>query len=219
MYYLIYKTTNVVNGKIYIGCHKTENVNDNYVGSGVILKKAIKKYGIDNFIKENIYTFDNEKDMFLKEEEIVDKNFIKRKDVYNIKTGGFGGWPDECISWRSSNEAKEFHKKFSLEPENLRRFKDNKKLKEWQKSDKLKELLTKYSKSDRNMKQLEMMRNSEKHKEWRNSDRCKEILRKANKEKKGKFRWVTNEIENKMIKSEELPIIEEKGWRIGRVFK
>jgi hypothetical protein len=45
MNYLIYKITNIVNDKIYIGKHQTENINDTYFGSGVALERAIKKYG------------------------------------------------------------------------------------------------------------------------------------------------------------------------------
>ena len=52
MNYLIYKITNTVNNKIYVGCHKTQNVNDNYMGSGKILQHAIAKYGISKFTKE-----------------------------------------------------------------------------------------------------------------------------------------------------------------------
>ena len=49
---IIYKTTNLVNGKIYIG--KDKNNNPSYLGSGKILKLAIKKYGKENFTKETI---------------------------------------------------------------------------------------------------------------------------------------------------------------------
>ncbi len=41
MYYVIYKTTNLVNGKFYIGKHQTNDLNDGYIGSGKILRLAI----------------------------------------------------------------------------------------------------------------------------------------------------------------------------------
>lgn len=43
MHYIIYETTNNKNGKKYIGCHVTDNLNDEYLGSGKYLKIAIKK--------------------------------------------------------------------------------------------------------------------------------------------------------------------------------
>ena len=51
MFYYTYKTTNSVNGHYYIGVHKTEDFNDGYIGSGTVLKKAIKKHGKENSLK------------------------------------------------------------------------------------------------------------------------------------------------------------------------
>jgi hypothetical protein len=91
-YHLIYKTTNLINNKIYIGAHSTNNINDGYIGSGKMLHSAIKKYGIENFKREILHMFNSPEEMFTKEKEIVSEKFISRLDVYNIVTGGFGGF-------------------------------------------------------------------------------------------------------------------------------
>lgn len=92
MYFIIYKTTNTKNGKFYIGYHSTEDINDQYLGSGKILKQAINKEGIENFTKEILYVFPNKEEALAKEKEIVNEEFLKRDDIYNIKCGGEGGW-------------------------------------------------------------------------------------------------------------------------------
>ena len=91
-YYLIYKITNLLNNKVYIGKHETVNLNDGYMGSGTLIKKAVLKYGIENFKKEILYYCSSRDEMNKIEEELVNEEFCKRKDTYNINTGGFGGW-------------------------------------------------------------------------------------------------------------------------------
>ena len=88
MYYTIYKTTNLINNKIYIGQHITDNLDDGYLGSGTNLHKAIKKYGKENFKKEILHIFDNFDDMDNKEKELVTKEFVLREDTYNLIQGG-----------------------------------------------------------------------------------------------------------------------------------
>jgi len=63
MFYIIYKTTNQINGKFYIGKHQTNDLNDGYLGSGTLLKRAIQKHGRQNFKKEILHVFDNEEEI------------------------------------------------------------------------------------------------------------------------------------------------------------
>lgn len=88
--YIVYKTTNLINNKIYIGVHKRNDSKNIYLGSGIVLTKAIKKYGKKNFIRETLFEFKTKKEAYEKEKEIVNEQFVDRKDTYNMKTGGFG---------------------------------------------------------------------------------------------------------------------------------
>ena len=90
-YHLIYKTSNKINGKIYIGVHSTNKVLDTYLGSGNLIKLAIKKYGKENFYKEILFIFESREEALKKELELVNDCFCKRPDTYNIILGGVGG--------------------------------------------------------------------------------------------------------------------------------
>lgn len=92
MFYTIYKTTCKINGKIYIGKHQTHNLNDGYVGSGKHLRRAIRKYGKENFVTEILHVFSSEEEMNAKERLLVTQEFCSRQDTYNICEGGKGGW-------------------------------------------------------------------------------------------------------------------------------
>jgi len=92
VFYTIYKTTNKLNGKIYIGKHQTKDLNDGYMGSGKYLKHAIEKHGIENFTKEILFVFENEADMNDREAELVTDAFVKEDTNYNLCPGGNGGF-------------------------------------------------------------------------------------------------------------------------------
>jgi hypothetical protein len=92
MFYYTYKITNNVNGHFYIGAHKTSNLDDGYMGSGTIIKQAIKKYGIHNFTKEIIKYHDTQDAMYEHEKELVDADLVSNPNSYNIKLGGLGGF-------------------------------------------------------------------------------------------------------------------------------
>lgn len=85
----IYLITNKINGKIYVGKHSTDNLNDGYMGSGVVIKKAINKYGVENFTKEYLAFCDTEDKLNWFEKFYIKK--YKARDVgYNLTDGGEG---------------------------------------------------------------------------------------------------------------------------------
>lgn len=100
--YIVYKTTNKVNNKIYVGVHRTRiDVEDTYLGCGTYrgyipnkrgFPAAVKKYGQENFIRETLFTFPDGEcgkiDAYKKEAEIVNRDFIKDPNTYNICLGG-----------------------------------------------------------------------------------------------------------------------------------
>ena len=123
MLYIIYKITNNINKKEYIGAHQTTNINDGYMGSGTLLNKAFKKYGKENFTKEIIQMCSNINEMFKLESTIVNEDFVLCNATYNLTTGGRGGYyhlhthknatewrtkgAKQCIKVRDPERAKE----------------------------------------------------------------------------------------------------------------
>jgi ribosomal protein L40E len=90
-YNFVYKTINLLNGIFYLGVHSTDDLNDGYLGSGLILRKAIKKHGINNFKREIIKFFDTRKEAYDYENKIVTPKLIKSRKCYNRAIGGRGG--------------------------------------------------------------------------------------------------------------------------------
>lgn len=207
-YYTIYKITNTVNNNIYIGKHKTTDLDDGYMGSGCIIKHAIEKYGIDKFTKEILYIFDNEEQMNNMEKEIVNDEFILREDVYNLKKGGDKGWWDGNLDKHNN---KHNYRKTGNYGWKSRPIIDEEFCK------KVSDAMIEYFKHN--------------HANFTNKTHTEETKRKigeANKIKqKGNLNsqfgkcWIYNENqeENKNIKKEELQNWLDKGWIRGRKMK
>lgn len=82
--------------------HSTSNIDDGYLGSGVLFLKALKKYGKENFIRKVLCECSSFDDMLVKESEFVNREFCLREDTYNIIDGGYG-----CNGLKHSEETKQ----------------------------------------------------------------------------------------------------------------
>ena len=91
MHYTVYKTTNLLTGKYYIGQHQTEDLNDGYLGSGKYLRAHIKKYGKENFKKEILFIYTTKEEMNAKEKELVTWDLVESSECYNQTIGGTCG--------------------------------------------------------------------------------------------------------------------------------
>ena len=92
-YHYFYKITNNINNHYYYGIHSTDNLDDGYMGSGIRLKYAYEKYGIENFTKEILKFFETRDDAAKYEAEVVTEVLIRDNECYNIVQGG------ETMSW------------------------------------------------------------------------------------------------------------------------
>lgn len=214
MFYTIYKITNKVNNKYYIGKHQTKNLDDGYMGSGKLIKRAITKYGIENFTKEILYVFETEEEMNTKEKELV----IISEETYNLCEGGkggfgyinannlaFGGNPKEASIKGSKIGVFIFLDKYHNDPSFKKKILDGSFLG-------TKRFKQKYpngtngflgKKHTNQTKQKISQSATGKHKGTKNSQygTC----------------WITNGIENKKIQKEELDIWLERGYYKGRI--
>lgn len=87
--HIVYKTTNKLNGKYYIGMQNTDD--HTYLGSGLALVKAIKKYGRENFTKQILVRCNSKEEAAQKEYEILTEEILLDPLCYNLKPGGLGG--------------------------------------------------------------------------------------------------------------------------------
>jgi hypothetical protein len=91
-YHFIYKTTNLLSGKYYIGMHSTDNLEDGYMGSGKRLRYSLNKYGKENHKVEILEFFDSREALVEREKWIVSLNEIAKEECMNLVVGGQGGF-------------------------------------------------------------------------------------------------------------------------------
>lgn len=202
----IYKTTCNVTNKWYVGMHSTSNENDGYMGSGKVLRYSIRKYGVENHIKEILEYLPTREALVLREIEIVTTEFIQDKMCMNLKEGGSGGWYNEEVQLKCSIAGGKASMNKYWTDENYRQSKLNGLKKAVAK---LKELG-----SDCVNPRFEGKLHSEETKKFLSEQRKGTGIGEKNSQY-GTC-WITNGTENKKIKKEELDLYLSKNWIKGR---
>lgn len=219
----MYKTTNKINGNIYIGCHKTSNLDDGYLGSGTVIKRAIKKHGRHKFSKEILFVFDNPEQMFDMESVLVNEDFVSNVQTYNLVVGGANplAYTNERIDeFRSPEQrrkwGKEGRKKANENGANLRGSqKHHRMLKEdpdyraW------------YFEQRNNCDNIGFKGKTHTEKSKRKIGKANSIAQKGTGNSNHGKCWICNEElkQNKTIPKEELQKFIELGWTRGRNMK
>jgi hypothetical protein len=202
-YHFIYKTTDTRNGNFYIGMHSTDNLDDGYVGSGTKLRRLIHKHGKKIFNIEILEFSPNRKLLKEREFEIVNSNLLLQKKCLNLKPGGYGGLNNKEHAYNfhaaGGKKVRQMFSKIHFD-----RLKTDEEYRE-----KWRENVRKSGVWSGKIWQ------GRKHKE----ETKKKIGEINSKKQKGKnnsqfgTRWITNGIENKKIKTQDLI---PDGWRLGR---
>jgi len=206
----IYKTTNLITGKFYVGMHSTFNINDDYIGSGKYLWRSIKKYGFENHKKEILEFCKNRDELKQRENEIVTEDYIKNDLCMNLTIGGQGGFTIE--------QQKENNRRSQISQKILRDTNP-----EWVKkrSEKFSGIMKQQYNSGKRERKIFCDWTGRKHK--------KETIEKIKHSKIGHgigelnsqygMCWIYNNKENKKIDKNELNKYIEIGWIKGRKMK
>ena len=204
-YHFIYKTTNLLSGKYYIGMHSTDDLEDGYLGSGTYLKRSINKHGKENHLIEILEFVDSRKELAAREKEIVSLQEIAKKECMNLKVGGNGGFSKELQSKGASLAGKKHSE----------RMKNEKEYRE--------QVLIKMSIGLK--KAYETGKKQKNYTGWMAGRKMTpETISKMKEVKVGHGKgvensqfgkcWITNETENRKIyKGDTIP----EGWRLGRI--
>jgi len=103
--HLLYKTTCLVTGKFYVGMHSTENIDDGYLGSGVVLHRSINKHGKAQHVREILEELSSREALIQREIAVVTEELLKNPFCLNKKLGGHGGFDHLTIEHRRKSHA------------------------------------------------------------------------------------------------------------------
>lgn len=216
----IYLTINKINNKKYIGQRRAFNCSpkdDNYLGSGILLNKAIKLYGKENFLKEILEYCESQEELNKCEQKWISfYDAVKSDNFYNIAVGGLAGdtWLGRSIEEKEKfkEKIKKSNKKRIRNPENISGNKNPAYGKKWCNDGKINYLLPIKDIIDKKL-MLGMIRKPEHNKK----------ISEAHKGKKHNYSLTQNKIcynngiKNKFINQNEVLEYEEKGWKKGMI--
>ena len=201
-FHFLYKTTNLINGKFYIGIHSTSNLEDGYLGSGKILRYSINKYGVENFKIERLEFFEDKEKLFNREKEIVNESFLKDPSCMNLQPGGGGGFINT-----------DHHKKCTQA--GLKSQWNNPKYLEWHKK-RQSQRFNELNSSRGNGWGFKNKKHSEKTKTSMSNNHKGHNYQRKEKNSQFGTHWITNGKENKKIHNGDLI---PEGWKFGRKYK
>lgn len=190
-YHYLYQITNIANGKIYVGIHSTTNLNDGYSGSGKVIIRAIEKSGEENFIKEIKCFYKNREELAKAENEIVNEEFIKDENTYNLVIGGGmrDRWSDESFCSYMSETMKEYWKDEEYRNSHIEILKGN-----WN-DEHIRSKMAESIKRSLNTPESKEKRSIQQREVWK-----QEELREKSRQN-AKKQWADPEIREKMINS------------------
>lgn len=204
-FHFTYKTTNLINGRYYLGMHSTNRIDDGYLGSGKRLYYELNKHGRDNFKFEILEQFGSREELVQAEINLITEQDLKNPNCLNLKQGGEGGFSKEIQKIGSLAGNLEKARLMKEDPIYRARM---------------------ISIISENMKRqfAEGKRTSFNVGQWIGKTHKPETIEKMKQSHKGAGAgntnsqygtcWITNEVENKKIKK--LDTVPE-GWRLGRV--
>ena len=210
-FHFIYKTTNLINGRYYLGMHSTNRLDDGYLGSGKRLYYELNKYGRDNFKFEILEQFNSREELVQAEINLITEQDLKNPNCLNLKSGGEGGFSEESrIKGRvAANIAKALL--LQTDPEFKEKYYEA--IRQGQK--RAKERGVKFSNISEHYSWVGKKHKAETIEKMKNV-RIERNLGKGSKNSQYGTCWITDEYSNKKIlKGETIP----EGWRLGRKIK
>ena len=209
-YHFIYRTTNLLNEKFYVGMHSTDNLDDGYFGSGKRLGYSVRKYGLENHKFEILEFLPSREELKKREAEVVNAELLTNPQCMNLKFGGEGGW-DHTKNMDLKSRNTKCNQRF------VERFEDDKEFRE--------AFILAGSKNleSGRIKKKEIHGNNnfwlgQPHKDSTKNKISKSMSAATKGEANSQFGtcWICNDVEVKKIKKEELQTWLDQGWRKGR---